>query len=1202
MSLLSTDTSASGKPGNERRLAQRFALDTPARLYLADNDVLNVAVKNFCVGGLYLTAQAATPESQRLRGLPKGAEVVVESRLAGEQAGTLRLHGRLMRHDNFGVGLSFVDPDPLTLQQIQAYILVLIANGQRPLPESHDTVDYSRIIQHCDDVILDSVGGILNKFCSSVVDELFDASKDIKDLRTQNAYFNAMGIINKNKPMISGWFTEAIVKGLEHREDNMVEAEANLTDIKTDSLSLVEETEFEDWLAASGVVDSVFSKYRELLNELNRRMSIIFKRKIDKNNNPYGPMLYANALQEALEQLGLEHVVNLAMYKVLNHVLMSELGGVFSALNKILIEHNIQPEQGQIIKREERPAPKPKPEPEARATTGAGAGAAGGGAGGGVAGSAGDDSGGGAGGEAKAAAEPGATASGSREARPIISPTEALDLYDLVQDLRQLRQSVNQGAAGGGAAGGAPGGQSAMTGQGEAQAVSYENYSPTEVIDALTALESRGRDRNDGKSIKDRVIDALRKSSDDPNKVIAEHDDKVITVTTDIFDSMMHDLQVAAALKTWLEKLEIPLMKIALVDDTIFTDRSHIARDVINKIAMLELSGNESKNEVQRSIKSSLEWLVNLMNEEFDGSSEVFKRVSDQLDLLTKIQATEYQKNVEKVAELSAKNKALNKQNEEEKRISEEFAAQDERRKEALKRVRRLKEGDWVVFELRSDDPSRLRVAWVASHTEKLVFVNLLGEKDRTITMVKLAEQLINDTAQILDNADDPIMDRAQYSMLQELHEKLMFETTHDPLTGLLNRREFEHRLEEMVAASKAANTRHMLCYMDFDQFDLVNSSYGYEAGDELLKQVAATLSEAVDGRGVVARIGSDEFGVLVEECGLEDAIDQATEYLDMIHVRGFSWNDKKVTISMSAGLVPISAQSESHTNLLQEAEASCRVAKEIGGNRVQVYQPGHSRLSKRSESIKWAAKVDEVIENNAFSLRCQRIVPVMNEEAYQAHYEILLNVFDKDGAPLPLYEFIQAAETYNRMPAVDRWVVKTAFNWISTNQDYLGDISTLSINLSGKSINDDDFLYFIEEQIAESDVPTEYICFEITETAGIDNLSTAAEFIKRVQKTGCRFSLDDFGSGLSSYGYLKNLPVDYLKIDGMFVREMANSPSDYAVVKSITEIGHFMGKYVIAEFVENDEVMEMLRQIGVDFAQGYGVEKPVELEQLLVG
>ncbi|MGD9000105.1 MAG: DUF1631 family protein [Granulosicoccaceae bacterium] len=815
MTSLKAGPSASGTPGKERRLAQRYALDLPASLYLDDNDVLSIAVKNFCIGGLYLTGRQGTPVTTALQQLQRGAEVVVESTLAGEQVGPLRMRARVVRHEDNGVGVAFVNPEPLSLQQIQNHI---IAMASAKLATGTGTVDYSTIIQRCDQVVIDSIDRILDKFCSTVVDTLFDLSQDIKDIRTQNAYFNAMGVLNKSKASLAEWFTGAILKGLEKNDTTTQAADVSLSDISTDSLSLVEENDFEDWLAASGIVDSVFSQHRELLNDLHRRLSIIFDSKIDKNNNPYGPMLYANALQEALMQLGLEHVVNLAIYKVLNKVLISQLGNVYKDVNAILIEQGIQPEEGVILKKEESAEPetetetvaepeaagdtvKPDIEPESVTVSKA------------------------AGQTVKqdTGAEPQVSGTlPSEHDRQIISPTEALDLYDLVHDLRELRKTVSSsGAAARTASGITEAGTGAdiqagiEAGTGAAAEQQHgPSFSSDQIIDALTTIDRRGEARDDGRSIKERVVDALRKTGADRDMAIAEHDDEVIDVTTDIFDSMKHDLQVAAALKLWLEKLEIPLMKIALVDDTIFTDRKHIARDVINKIARLELTGHENESSVQASINQSLNWLVGLMNNEFDGSSTVFKRVDDQLDLLLQIQNKEYEKNVEKVAESSATNKALNEESEADKLISEEFVARDEKRKEALNRVRRLEEGDWVVFEVNTDDPSRVRVAWIARHTEKLVFVNLLGEKERTISMVELAEQLLEETAVIVDNADDPIMDRAQYSMLQQLHEKLLYETTHDQLTCLLNRREFEKHLKDLLVQSKANNDRHMLCYM----------------------------------------------------------------------------------------------------------------------------------------------------------------------------------------------------------------------------------------------------------------------------------------------------------------------------------------------------------------------------------------------------
>ncbi len=1220
--------------GAERRQHTRLPIELKAKMQLGEGPAVEVTMCDFSVGGMQLVSQHGDSAAcMNIGKIAPGEIIRVSCHLPGNVSAGLHLQGKVVRRTDSSLGVSFIEPELAVLVQLESYAREYAARLTSGELSSHHASD--PVVNSCQQLIMQSAVPVLNKFIKDIGEHLFHSSAEIKDVRIQNAYFKAMGVLSNQKEQIENNFTRSVASAMERELNQHVEVEVNPLEMDASSLSILEDNDFDDLLATTGVVDSIYNQHREQLDDLHIRLSELLGRKVDKNTNPFGPAIYAESLQKALRTLDVEHVVLMASYKVFSTVLAKMIGDVFRQLNDVLIEAGILPEiDHKIVKNEQRSSEsEAQPEIEdvqqaeedeqtaeqpiapqnnsaanvsaqtaeqAVSTTEEDAMQA-------LKDMAAEHSGqqesaaGSAGTKAKQTADTAsanASAHRGKHSEHIISPAEALDLYDLVQDLRQLRSTVNEGAAADRAMGAGKADETATDNM--AEPVLLPSFSSTQVIDALTAIESRSGERNDGKTIKERVVDALRKTSGDDDMVLADHDNKVIDVTTDVFTSMNHDLQVAAALKQWLEKLEIPLMKIALVDDTIFTDRSHIARDVINNIAMLELTGGEKENSVQSSVKQSLNWLVDLMNKEFDGSSEVFKRVNDQLELLLKVQEKEYDKNVEIVAEQSASNQELNQISEADKLISEEFAARDEQRKEMLNRVRRLHEGDWVVFETNTDDPSRLRVAWVATHTEKLVFVNLLGEKDRTTTMVELAEQLLEKTAIVIDNADDPIMDRAQYSMLQDLHQQLLHETTHDQLTGLLNRREFEKYVADALYETKSENMRHALIHLDFDQFSLINDTHGYEAGDYFLKEMSKVFQKETICDKFAGRMGSDEFGVLVKNCPLEDAMDVAYEILEHINAISLSWEDKKLPVSVSIGLVPINRKSEKIGTLMQEAESSCRVAKDLGGNRVQVYQPDHTRLSQRKESIKWASKVDEVIDNSGFSLRCQRIAPIHDIEVESAHYEVLLNAFDKDGTALPLDEFIKAAEHYNRMPAVDRWVVTSMFGWIADNSDTLGDIEKFSINLSGRSINDEDFRDFILQEIDDSGVPTEMICFEITETAGIANLSTATEFINAIKAAGCRFSLDDFGSGLSSYGYLKNLPVDYVKIDGAFVRDMANNPSDYAVVKSITEIAHFMEKFVIAEFVEDEETIRLLAEIGVDYGQGYGIEKPMPIQELL--
>ncbi len=322
---------------------------------------------------------------------------------------------------------------------------------------------------------------------------------------------------------------------------------------------------------------------------------------------------------------------------------------------------------------------------------------------------------------------------------------------------------------------------------------------------------------------------------------------------------------------------------------------------------------------------------------------------------------------------------------------------------------------------------------------------------------------------------------------------------------------------------------------------------------------------------------------------------------MERLHDYRFEWDEQRLAVTMSVGLVPITKDTDSTSSLMQCAESSCTVAKDIGGNRVQIYHSSHTRLSQRNEVMKWVARIDRALDEGTLHLRCQRIMPIQQTVPGADYYEILLGMTDEQGKPVSAQDFIKAAEWYNRVPEVDRWVIRNTFRWIADNREMLSDIGAFSINLSGRSLNDEGLMASIVEEIKTTKVSINKICFEITETAGIANLSDAGEFIARMkQHTGCMFSLDDFGTGLSSYAYLKDLPVDFLKIDGAFVRDMVNEPNDYAVVKSIAEIGHFMGKKVIAEYVEDDITLEHLRTIGVDYVQGFGVAKPIRLDELL--
>lgn len=308
-------------------------------------------------------------------------------------------------------------------------------------------------------------------------------------------------------------------------------------------------------------------------------------------------------------------------------------------------------------------------------------------------------------------------------------------------------------------------------------------------------------------------------------------------------------------------------------------------------------------------------------------------------------------------------------------------------------------------------------------------------------------------------------------------------------------------------------------------------------------------------------------------------------------------------TLSASLGLVFIDQTTQSVDDAMQFADEACYAAKDAGRNRVQEYELGDATMMRRHGVMEWVTQLDKALEDDRLILNCQKIVPVMGDmsQGIDNHYEILLTMIDELGDTMPPTDFIIAAETYNRMTVIDRWVIERVFHWMSVNRDKLDHFSGFSINVSGHSVNDETFPDFVLEQFSKSQAPTSKVCFEITETAAIANIDNAVDFMNRMKIIGCQFSLDDFGTGLSSYSYLRNLPVDFVKIDGVFVKDIATNPGDYAVVRSINEIGHYMGKKTIAEYVESDEILKLMQEIGVDYAQGYCIEKPLPLEDLRI-
>ncbi|MFO6425225.1 EAL domain-containing protein [Motilimonas sp. KMU-193] len=434
----------------------------------------------------------------------------------------------------------------------------------------------------------------------------------------------------------------------------------------------------------------------------------------------------------------------------------------------------------------------------------------------------------------------------------------------------------------------------------------------------------------------------------------------------------------------------------------------------------------------------------------------------------------------------------------------------------------------------------------------------------------------------------------------KELSEQLAHQASHDFLTGLNNRSFFETQLQKHIDLASEGEQVHALMYLDMDQFKVINDTCGHSAGDEVLKQLSTLLTDSLPTHALLARLGGDEFGVIIADCQPDDALAYAHGIVAAIAEHHFISEEKTFSLGVSIGLVEINKNSGNRQHVLSCADTACYAAKDEGRNRVHVFKQDDQEVQRRHGEMQWVNKVQQALREQRFCLYAQPIKRVSGkDDSGYLHYEVLTRMIDENGKLAPPGLFIPAAENYNLADKLDKLIIDKTLAWLKGHPDHVAKLDQCSINLSGQSIGNKEFVEYLVKALVDSDLPLYKICFEVTETVAIANFSHASFLLKELKKLGCKLALDDFGTGLSSFGYLKRLPVDYLKIDGLFVRDIADDEMDYAMVRSINEVSQLMGKQTIAECVEDERVMMRLAEIGVDFAQGYHLGKPMPIEMM---
>lgn len=1205
-----THEQAEDRPlGSGRRAYVRYPVVLDATVINTDGMEVPCEMRDFCMGGMLLMYRP--PAVNTLR---EHERLVVRSMVpAGEADKILEFKARVVRLVQGGIGIAFINPEREGLQAMQQYALqhTRDADKRHAAKAASSGAEKGRallgrrfvdVVAGCGRVVEETMDTILGQFGGKLSQHLFEQSRDTKDLHAQNTLFSASQLIKDGYTDIvlnvRRSFQDRLQDNIKKLLEEKKSQESKKSEFSLENMTLIGDEDLGAWLAVSEVTTKVEEKCKEALTNLEQRLSILFNTPITHANNPYGPALFAESIQAGISQFQFKENINTICFSVLKDILVNVLSDLYAKLNDILIKCGILPDlkfsvlsrsSGSEHDSEEESGGSESQQSSPEARNGA---------------------------TSKATSEPAQASSGAqnglvaKEAQKATPPAgenkqpaenaSQQDLYQVMRELRALREGLAQhrvhsvfGSAG-------PG--SIMAGLVTDDLHSGNCFSTTELVEKIADLQgmtaSFDEDGAGLASLKERIGTVLQEQCNTQGKKISIRDGNVLEVAGDLLDAMRTDPLVADSVKPWLRQLELPVIKLALRDPAMFFDQSHVVRQVVNNIAQLEFYRQDKGGPKQNSISNAIESLLENIAKEHEDGVEIFVDIQEKLTKLINVQNKAYEENVKDLIKECVERRPDPDNLEGDLSGAEDISAAEMKRLRS--QGRRLKEGDNILFAPEGGVPQRMRVAWIDEDKSLYVLVNLRGIREKIFMIDDIARLIHAGILQPQANASDPAMDRAQYVIMQNLYQQVLHESTHDSMTGLIARREFEKLLNEALASAKREDLRHALLFIDVDKFSAINNSCGYSGGDRLLQDVAEILRGTAVSNGVVSRLGGDQFGILLNGHSLDEALAIAEHLIEKASSMKFTWKDSVFNVTLSIGLVPISVRSGDVDDLLKAAESSCNIAKDTGGNRLHVYHAGHARIAHEAEVMKWIGRIDKMLQEDTLEIRCQRIESISNDEGVLPYFEILVGVRDDEGNIVSPGEFIKAAEWYRRMPAVDRYIISKTLAWMDEHAHILDTFDGFSINLSGQSISEEGFIDFIIEQLGRVSVPCNKICFEVTETAGISNLSDASAFIERIKEMGCRFALDDFGSGMSSYGYLKNLPIDVVKIDGAFVKNLAPASSDYAVIKSITDIAHFMRKKVVAEYVESEEVLNLLREIGVDYVQGFMFDKPDSIDRLL--
>lgn len=1342
-----------------KRLAPRFPVTLDVAVTFPGNLFRLCTIRDFCANGIYLlcggdaTAKAAVAREDLIQ--------IEFSNPLVPRSPRQHLTGKVARVAENGFGIAFIEKNPVAIAVLSELAERQTAASRQAAAtpdggQAYGSQLVAEIILRCRETTDAQMEQLLQDFFVRSKEALLDAAGEAKTNTQQSAYFGAINELRKGQEKIARDFLELLNQQFELLSSPGFRGTFSPQEEQQGELTLVASEELDKWLAVRAIAAKLEESLEEDLESLAIRFEAISINHVTLENNPAGPFVIASAFHAAIEHLILEDEAKTVIFSLLERLLHERLATLYEALNALLKEAGIVPEidkKLEIIRRPGVPGPSgPAPDLAALeeaygpvAATDYRAAPAGGGYASPT--------------QGIRASE--ATLRGYSDAPPRMQefaggeapqqvPSAGSDLtpisYARPAPFAAPRAGAVAGSGGGTPAlGGKPSAHIPYHGVQQLMRLERETlpqpnggvpltgyYSSGEVLQALGQLEQSM------KQLEREAVDSLGHAAylqqkigeltGEEGRALSETDSEAVSYVGGLVSSILQDRLVPEQAKPWFSRLELPLLKAGMLDQSLLEDEHHPARLLLNRLERIGdlLQGDDS--DAARAATARIDELIGAIGEKVEHDPNVFVEAISEAERIEEESGENYEKNVaELIAQCNAESErdrarqaileALNhrlgqrevpkvvldlldsgwknlllrtylksgeesnayriylnvidqlyarlmetppfsreasmsdtalqewiermlsivSEDEEKNRgllqtisahlsgksdtpletqyvpalmsklLQKEHIYQAEKPDEVAEDIwelmlldaRELQDGETFAYREGKRGELQTGLVWHDAEKPRFVFTDNAGHKLLDLDLGEVANLLYMKVLSRLDQKSLSVTERATYHFLQSMHNKLSYQAQHDELTGLYNRMAFTRVLDEAFVSAKGGKATHVLCYIDLDRFNIINTACGHAEGDVLLGNVGKLLQDTLKDEAVIGRLGGDEFGLLFSECSRTKGLRLATEVHDAIRNMRFVCENNEFKVTASIGLAEINELSDSSSRMLSAVDAATFTAKDMGRDNIQIYNAENERISSRGNILDWVGRINVLFDKNLIQLRCQRIDPVHKTINARPHYEVLLDVHDEEGNAVPLEEFIVAAERYNRINDIDSWVVDYVLNWMEEHRDKLDRISALSINLSGSSLGNHRFMQHITDKLKSPGFPATKVCFEVTETIAISNLDNTARFMKKLKETGCKFSLDDFGTGTSSYAYLTTLPIDYLKIDGTFVRDIATNLNNFAVVKSINEIGHAMGKETVAEYVETEFTYQALRQIGIDYVQGFGVEKPIPLYKL---